>query len=203
MKYHHGNLRENLIEQACIACEDSGWENISLRSLAKALNVSQTAPYRHFETKEELLAEVAAMGFMRLSDSLKKTSKFLDSGLAYCEFALKYQNTYDLMFGTALGSFSVYPKLQLEAEIAFETLRSDLKNHFINLGHTNISEEIIQEKCISVWAFQHGIVGILRKNAIAEDLGVAKEHGAMSAISSLSNNFDDYLSKSINNLLTI
>ena len=79
----------------------------------------------------------------------------------------------------------------------------DLKNHFIDLGHTNISEEIIQEKCISVWAFQHGIVGILRKNAIAEDLGVAKERGAMSAISSLSNNFDDYLSKSINNLLTI
>ena len=107
------------------------------------------------------------------------------------------------MFGSALGSFSVYPKLQLEAEIAFETLRSDLKNHFIDLGHTNISEEIIQEKCISVWAFQHGIVGILRKNAIAKDLGVAKEHGAISAISSLSNNFDDYLSKSINNLLTI
>ena len=74
MKYHHGNLKENLIEQACIACEDSGWENISLRSLAKSLNVSQTAPYRHFETKEELLAEVAAMGFMRLSDSLKTVS---------------------------------------------------------------------------------------------------------------------------------
>ena len=54
MKYHHGNLKENLIQQAVLACEESGWENISLRNLAKQLNVSQTAPYRHFETKEDL-----------------------------------------------------------------------------------------------------------------------------------------------------
>ena len=67
MKYHHGNLKENLIQQAVLACEESGWENISLRNLAKQLNVSQTAPYRHFETKEDLLAEVAAKGFEKMN----------------------------------------------------------------------------------------------------------------------------------------
>ena len=70
MKYHHGNLKENLIQQAVMACEESGWENISLRNLAKQLNVSQTAPYRHFETKEDLLAEVAAKGFEKMNDDM-------------------------------------------------------------------------------------------------------------------------------------
>ena len=111
MKYHHGNLKENLIQQAVLACEESGWENISLRNLAKQLNVSQTAPYRHFETKEDLLAEVAAKGFEKMNADMNKTSNFLASGLAYCDFALKYQNTYDLMTGNFLGSFTQYPAL--------------------------------------------------------------------------------------------
>ena len=52
MKYHHGNLRSELIRCACTLCEEHGHDKISLRGIAKEANVSQTAPYRHFETKE-------------------------------------------------------------------------------------------------------------------------------------------------------
>ena len=52
MKYHHGNLKEELISSACIICEANGHDHMSLRSIAKEANVSQTAPYRHFKTKE-------------------------------------------------------------------------------------------------------------------------------------------------------
>ena len=44
MKYHHGNLKEELITSACKICEAEGHENMSLRSIAKEANVSQTAP---------------------------------------------------------------------------------------------------------------------------------------------------------------
>ena len=59
MTYHHGNLKEELISSACKICELNGHDQMSLRSIAKEANVSQTAPYRHFKTKESLLAEVS------------------------------------------------------------------------------------------------------------------------------------------------
>ena len=205
MKYHHGNLRENLIEQASVACEELGWENISLRNLAKQLEVSQTAPYRHFETKEDLLAEVAAKGFRMMNDDMNKASNFLENGLAYCDFALKYQNTYDLMFGSYLGSFSQYPILFDEGNNCFSTLQKSLKDHFIKLGHDDVSKEIIDEKAISVWAFMHGIVSILRKTeSVSKDDLVNESQSPVKIMINLStNNWDKYIEKSINNILSI
>ena len=202
MKYHHGNLKENLIQQAVLACEESGWENISLRNLAKQLNVSQTAPYRHFETKEDLLAEVAAKGFEKMNADMNKTSNFLASGLAYCDFALKYQNTYDLMTGNSLGSFTQYPALLDQAQSAFVTLENNLEAHLLNLGHSDLPKEIIEEKALSVWAFMHGIVGILRKTETASENAPASE-GPMKIMNNLANNWDKYIEKSIDNILSI
>ena len=202
MKYHHGNLKENLIQQAVMACEESGWENISLRNLAKQLNVSQTAPYRHFETKEDLLAEVAAKGFEKMNADMNKTSNFLASGLAYCDFALKYQNTYDLMTGNSLGSFTQYPALLDQAQSAFVTLENNLEAHLLNLGHSDLPKEIIEEKALSVWAFMHGIVGILRKTETASEDAPASE-GPMKIMNNLSKNWDEFIEKSIKNILSI
>ena len=202
MKYHHGNLKENLIQQAVMACEESGWENISLRNLAKQLNVSQTAPYRHFETKEDLLAEVATKGFEKMNADMNKTSNFLASGLAYCDFALKYQNTYDLMTGNSLGSFTQYPALLDQAQSAFVTLENNLEAHLLNLGHSDLPKEIIEEKALSVWAFMHGIVGILRKTETASEDAPASE-GPMKIMNNLSKNWDEFIEKSIKNILSI
>jgi AcrR family transcriptional regulator len=202
MKYHHGNLKENLIQQAVLACEESGWENISLRNLAKQLNVSQTAPYRHFETKEDLLAEVAAKGFKKMNADMNKTSNFLASGLAYCDFALKYQNTYDLMTGNSLGSFTQYPALLDQAQSAFITLENNLEAHLMNLGHSDLPKDIIEEKALSVWAFMHGIVGILRKTETASEDAPASE-GPMKIMNNLSKNWDEFIEKSIKNILSI
>ena len=202
MKYHHGNLKENLFQQAVLACEESGWENISLRNLAKQLNVSQTAPYRHFETKEDLLAEVAAKGFEKMNADMNKTSNFLASGLAYCDFALKYQNTYDLMTGNSLGSFTQYPALLDQAQSAFVTLENNLEAHLLNLGHSDLPKEIIEEKALSVWAFMHGIVGILRKTETASEDAPASE-GPMKIMNNLSKNWDEFIEKSIKNILSI
>ena len=103
MKYHHGNLRSELIRCACTLCEEHGHDKISLRGIAKEANVSQTAPYRHFETKESLLAAVAAHGFVEMQKSIdkiidlsktKKISKktLIDAMLAYLEFAISNNN---------------------------------------------------------------------------------------------------------------
>ena len=72
MKYHHGNLKQVLLDCACETCETEGADALSLRGLAKKANVSQTAPYRHFATKQELLACIAEEGFKNLTKDLLK-----------------------------------------------------------------------------------------------------------------------------------
>ena len=108
MTYHHGNLKEELISSACKICEADGHGHMSLRSIAKEANVSQTAPYRHFKTKESLLAEVSKRGFdeltKRMSEALNKENnalsledQFLEMGLAYLEFGVEKRNILSLI----------------------------------------------------------------------------------------------------------
>ena len=116
MKYHHGNLKEELISSACTICEANGHAHMSLRSIAKEANVSQTAPYRHFKTKENLLAEVSKKGFEKLGEILNQASgqnekmsakeRFVEMGFAYVKFGLEKKVTIiiNLIF---------YPRKQL------------------------------------------------------------------------------------------
>ncbi|MFT4874371.1 TetR/AcrR family transcriptional regulator [Congregibacter sp.] len=64
--YHHGNLRAKLLEQAIEQLRHTPAEQLSLRAVARALGVSQTAPYRHFSGKEALLAAIATRGYREL-----------------------------------------------------------------------------------------------------------------------------------------
>ena len=111
--YHHGNLKQELIDCACKMCERDGYTKLSIRSLAKESNVSQTAPYRHFKTKEDLYAEIAKEGFNKLYKTISKVkSKNIEENLVflgeeYVAFGVKNANTYDLMFGTAVTDLSL------------------------------------------------------------------------------------------------
>ena len=109
MKYHHGNLREELIRCANNLCRQYGYEKLSLRSIAKEANVSQTAPYRHFETKESLLAAVATNGFIEMEESINKVINFSKSKtisektlikgmMTYLNFAEKNNNIYAVSY---------------------------------------------------------------------------------------------------------
>lgn len=70
--YHHGALRQALIESGLSEIERVGLENLSLRSIAEQLGVSKTAPFRHFPSKRALLSVLAAEGFRELADALEQ-----------------------------------------------------------------------------------------------------------------------------------
>ena len=169
MKYHHGNLKEELISSACIVCEADGHDRMSLRSIAKEAKVSQTAPYRDFKTKESLLAEVSTRGFTELKEILqnanaKKTlstrDRFLEMGQTYIEFGLSKRNTYDLMHSPVIDK-TQFPELLNSAVGAFEELVCVLAE--LNPG---ISAKDLDIKCIHHWALVHGLVGLLRNETL-------------------------------------
>ena len=64
--YHHGNLRQALLERAISTLDEKGVEQLSLRALARDLGVSHAAPLRHFATKSDLLSAIAIEGVQSL-----------------------------------------------------------------------------------------------------------------------------------------
>ena len=201
--YHHGNLKEELISCACDMCERDGYTKLSIRSLAKESNVSQTAPYRHFKTKEDLYAAVSRHGFNKLSKAIhvdvdKKVTKkqIVDMAIKYIEFGLKNANTYDLMFGTAVGNFAEYPELLESANSCYENFRSS----FSQLANDN--DEVIAFKCITLWSMVHGLVGILRKaQVVADEPMLNPEAGPMSSAILIAGNLEDHLDKVISGIV--
>jgi AcrR family transcriptional regulator len=200
--YHHGNLKQELISCACRLCEEHGYETLSMRSIAKESGVSQTAPYRHFDTKESLYASVAMEGFKKLSlatnlDTSKKVTKknLVEKGINYINFGLEYANTYDLMFGTAVGDFSNYPDLLDCANDTYENMRLS----FSKLS--NDSEEIVAYKCITFWSMLHGLVGILIKVAVVDQLDSGQDLGPIPAASLIGDNLDLHLDKVITGII--
>jgi AcrR family transcriptional regulator len=70
-RYHHGNLRQALLEQAMVALRDGGSDELSLRELARAVGVSHAAPRRHFPDRQALLDALAIEGFARLGADMR------------------------------------------------------------------------------------------------------------------------------------
>ena len=117
--YHHGELPETLMRLAIDHIERDGTEKLSLRALAREAGVSPTAPYRHFPSKQCLLAAIATQGFHTLSAAhaeiaarqLPVEERAVAMACAYVEFALANPVSYQLMFGTLLGDFSEFDML--------------------------------------------------------------------------------------------
>ena len=105
--YHHGNLREALLEAAERALESGGPQSLSLRELSRELGVSYTAPQRHFAEKQALLDALAVRGFERLGTLLARAAKDQGQGFharltklarAYVHFAIKQPALFGWMF---------------------------------------------------------------------------------------------------------
>src|SRR6266542_1478214 len=71
-RYHHGDLRRALLEEAVRTIRDDGVAALTLRAVGARLGVSRTALYRHFADKSALLNAVSEDGFRRLGDALER-----------------------------------------------------------------------------------------------------------------------------------
>ncbi len=119
--YHHGNLRAELLATAIEQLRETGLEDLSLRALARAVGVSQTAPYRHFADKGELLAAMATSGYRDLLEALRRAGstagdcpqeQLIAFAHAYVDYAANNPQVFKLMFGPAVQPTVKYPELR-------------------------------------------------------------------------------------------
>ena len=158
--YHHGNLREALLEAALRLIAEVGPEGFTLREVARRAGVSHNAPYRHFRDREEVLAAVAAEGFRELDlamrgaaygeDPLKRLKR---AGLAYVEFALRRPEHFAVMFDAPVSKDRSGESTRASEE-AFGTLMNLVKSCQENgrLGSGNT-----MDLALLAWTMVHGI----------------------------------------------
>jgi AcrR family transcriptional regulator len=104
--YHHVKLRQTLLAAAVSLIGEVGPRAFTLREVARRAGVSHNAPYRHFAGKDELLAEVAAEGFGRLTASMRKRmararlpgERLQECGCGYVAFAMRWPQHFLVMF---------------------------------------------------------------------------------------------------------
>jgi len=166
-KYHHGNLRDDILKAAYDFVKENGYAAMSLRGIAEECNVSATAIYRHYETKEHLLADVVAEGFVEFNASVegKEEDDIFQRCENYLAFAFDNYNIYDLLFSQSVVEFLNFPKILEVADKAFESLLKSVKEHDKSLNDLSASN-----KAIHIWSFLHGMSSISKKMDVAFNL---------------------------------
>ncbi|KKB78806.1 hypothetical protein VW35_09910 [Devosia soli] len=168
--YHHGNLRQALLEAALIILQKEGEAGLGLRDLARAVGVSPAAPYRHFDSRAALLEALAVTGFQRFAASMEAVAAsnpkdpMAAMGRTYVTFALENPNLFRLMFSPQLKKDG-RPGLKMAADAAFETLRHVVGG---DVGTCRI-------KALAAWAKVHGLAILLLDSQIALRAGEDRE----------------------------
>ena len=169
--YHHGDLRDALIEAGMGLLEQRNSERLSLREVARAVGVSATAVYRHFPDKDALMGAIAARGFMLLGAMQIQAASDQDAleafkavGVAYVRFALQNPAVFRLMFSCAPPR----DLFGLQKEEQNAPLRL-LRDNVASLAPPGLSDAARKIASISAWSLVHGLAVLLLDRMVEAD----------------------------------
>lgn len=176
-RYHHGDLRRALLDAAEAQVIDQGAEKVSLRGIARSAGVSTAAPYHHFDSRESLLAGVAARGFRGLRGAMEEGAAAPDdegplarlraAGAAYVSFALENPELYRLMFSGLLSDRARFPELKSEADTAFTVLTRLLDR---SARPDSTPDDSLHPVALAAWSTVHGVASLVIEGLLTEEL---------------------------------
>lgn len=167
--YHHGDLRNALLDAGSVAAHEQGTETLSLRDVARRAGVSHTAAYNHFTDKNDLLRSLALRSFAQLTAELQAATESPNGTLeelagAYIGFALRNAAEFRLMFSRSLcmpdGQFDPLEQAGKESQAV-------LMKEILRLQRVGeISAGNAEAIALSVWAQVHGITTIVLETPV-------------------------------------
>lgn len=167
--YHHGNLREALIEAALNLIREKGPAGFTFAEAARAAGVSPAAPYRHFRDRDALLADVAKRGFEAFTQALagawnqgrpNAREAFNRLGAAYLAFASAEPAYFSAMFESGL-SLADYPEVRAEGDRAFGVLRDACEAIIATLPSDRRPPPLMM--ALHIWSLSHGIAALFAR----------------------------------------
>jgi AcrR family transcriptional regulator len=171
--YHHGNLREALIQAALRLIGEKGPSGFTVAEAARAAGVSPAAPYRHFRDRDDLMADVAKRGFEMFAKQLlvawnegipTPRAGLERLGRAYLEFARTEPATFAAMFEAGVP-VNAHPELDTAADQAFGILR-DACTAVLSAMPAGKRPPITMV-ALHVWTMIHGIASLFARGDAA------------------------------------
>jgi AcrR family transcriptional regulator len=173
-RYHHGDLREALLNAALELADKQGPAALSTRELARLLGVSHAAPARHFPNRATLVAEVAASAFelfgkvlVRAATGTTGEERLIRTGRAYVRFALKHPGLLRLMFSHEPAQLAIRSERRSKAgDAAYAALERAVTEA---LGERADPERVARAS-FTAWSVVHGAVSLWLDGPLARNL---------------------------------
>ena len=171
--YHHGNLKEALVDAALQLIAANGPLGFTFAEAARSAGVSPAAPYRHFRDRDDLVADVARRGFDLFATALETAwdsgrpepvSALARVGRAYLEFARAQPGYYAAMFEAGIPA-ATHPELGTAGERAFAVLRQAAEAVSARLPKAHRPPALML--ALHVWAMAHGIASLFGRGGRA------------------------------------
>jgi AcrR family transcriptional regulator len=171
--YHHGNLREALVQAALDLIAEKGPAGFTFAEAARQAGVSAAAPYRHFRDRDALMADVAKRGFERFAEQLAAAwdegrpglrEAFERVGKAYLAFARTEPAYYSAMFESGL-SIAEHRDLHEAGDRAFGVLRSACEAIVATMPAAKRPPALMV--ALHIWSLSHGIASLFARGDAA------------------------------------
>ena len=172
--YHHGNLKEALLQAALDLIATKGAAGFTFADAARSAGVSPAAPYRHFRDRDELLSNIAQRGFEQFESALSEAwddgrpdtvSAFERVGKAYLAFAREKPAFYSAMFESGLAA-DVSAPLQAAAERAFAVIRAAAER-LAALAPPGSPRPPALMMALHIWSMSHGVASLFARGDAA------------------------------------
>jgi AcrR family transcriptional regulator len=175
-KYHHGDLKNALIDAGVQILSEEGVEGLSLRKVAQHAGVSHNAPYSHFLDKQSLIAAISTEGFKQLYNELDTTisaypddprRQLQECAYTYIQFALDHPDTFKIMFSGVIEKERDYPAF---VEISHKTF-----DRVVDVVQSCQEAGILPSApadvlAVAVWGMVHGIISLRLEGQISHTL---------------------------------
>src|ERR1700761_6156778 len=170
--YHHGNLKEALLQAALDLIAKKGPAGFTFADAARLAGVSPAAPYRHFRDRDELLSSIALRGFEQFEAMLSSAwddgrpdtvAAFERVGKAYLAFAREEPAFYSAMFESGLP-LDLNPVLLAASERAFAIIRAAAER-LAALAPPGMPRPPAMMMALHIWSMSHGVASLFARGA--------------------------------------
>lgn len=167
--YHHGDLRAALVQAGLTLLATRAADDLSLREVARAVEVSATAVYRHFPDKRALMEALALEGLERLSAAQHAASEaagggaagFKATGRAYVRFALENPALFRLIFSSPADA----GRRLRDRDHPPEAMRF-LRANAAAVAPPGADPEVL---ALSAWSLAHGLAMLMLDGQVEPD----------------------------------
>jgi AcrR family transcriptional regulator len=176
--YHHKDLKEALIKNGLKLFDEEGYDKFSMRKVAKACGVSQTAPYRHFENKDSLIIAIISQAYHKFDQVLKEaiqrypddaSSQLREMAYLYVKFFVENPEYLKFFFFSdvnksikmAKGNYSLFENM----EQPYKTFINAVESYKAGNDTNGINKQADTNALVlACWGLAHGIAILITRD---------------------------------------